>query len=142
MARVLLRLRAAETAINEHASEKWVCPSVARGSSGSSSSGCSFGHGNSCSGDSPVSQISPVISDCERRANFHGPQRGGGFFRCFGLFKKMNSSLVAIVSDEIWRFFQTKTAQCAACIHIPLPGHVLGLFAQFIRHDSIERCIN
>src|SRR5881397_4352925 len=111
MARVLLRLRAAETAINEHASEKWVCPSVARGSSGSSSSGCSFGHGNSCSGDSPVSQISPVISDCQRRENFHGALRGTNFLGCFGLLKKMNRRFVPVVSDEIRRFLQTHPAQ-------------------------------
>src|SRR6266496_6455417 len=37
MACILLRLRAAETAIHEHASEKWICPCVAWGSSGSNS---------------------------------------------------------------------------------------------------------
>jgi len=49
----------------------------------------------------------------------------------------MNGSFVAIVSDEIWRFFETKTAQGATCIHIPLARHVFGLSAQSVRHDSI-----
>src|SRR6266404_4080810 len=62
MARVLLRLRSAKATIDNHAGGKRVCPCVAWGSNGSCSSGCSFGHGNSCSGDSPVSQISAVTS--------------------------------------------------------------------------------
>src|SRR5438046_10746750 len=101
MAGVLLRLWAAETAIHEHASGKWIRPRVAWGSSGSGSSG--FGHGNSCSGDSPASQILPIISDCKRGTNFHGALCRGDFFRRFGLFKHMNSSFVAIVRDEIDR---------------------------------------
>src|SRR5882724_3877394 len=64
MACILLRLRAAETAINDKTSGKGICPRVAWGSNGNGSGGCSysFGHGNSCSGDSPVSQISAVTS--------------------------------------------------------------------------------
>ena len=34
----------------------------------------------------------------------------------------MNSSFVAVVSDEIRRFLETETTQRAAGIHIPLPG--------------------
>jgi hypothetical protein len=60
--------------------------------------------------------------------------RSAHFLGCFGLFKKMNGSFVAIVGDEIRRFFETQAAQCAACIHIPLAGQVLGLFIQSIRH--------
>ena len=37
-----------------------------------------------------------------------------------GLLKKMNSSFIAIVSDEVWRFLQTHAAQCAARVHISL----------------------
>src|SRR5882724_7470043 len=64
MACILLRLRAAETAINDKTSGKGICPRVAWGSNGNGSGGCSysFGHGTSCSGDSPVSQISAVTS--------------------------------------------------------------------------------
>src|SRR6266699_4849943 len=62
MACILLRLRAAETAINDKTSGKGICTRVARRSNGSNSSGCGFGHGNSCSGDSPVSQIPAVTS--------------------------------------------------------------------------------
>jgi hypothetical protein len=55
------------------------------------------------------------------------------FLGRFGLFKEMNSSFVAIVSDEIRRFFETHPAQRTARIYIPLSGYVLGLFAQFVR---------
>jgi hypothetical protein len=89
--------------------------------------------------NAPPFQISPIIPDCQRRANFHGALRGAGFLGCFGVLKKMNRRFVPVVSDEIRCFFETKTAQCAACIHIPLPGHVLGLFAQFVRHDLAKR---
>jgi hypothetical protein len=81
-------------------------------------------------------KCSPVISDCERRANFHSALRSGGFFRRFGLFEKMNGGFVAVVSDEVRRFLKTHPTQCTAGIHIPLSGHVLGLFAQFVRHIS------
>jgi hypothetical protein len=79
-------------------------------------------------------KCSPVISDCERRANFHSALRSGGFFRRFRLFKKMNRRFVARVRDEVRRFFETQPTQCAACIHIPMARHVLGLFAQFVSH--------
>jgi hypothetical protein len=105
------------------------------GNNGSGSG--SFDHSNSFSGDSLASQISPIISDCEGWANFHRALRSGCLLGCFGLFKEMNSSFVAIISDEIWRFFETKTAQGATCIHIPLARHVFGLSAQSVRHDSI-----
>jgi hypothetical protein len=51
----------------------------------------------------------------------------------------MNGSLVAIVSDEIRRFFETHPAQRAACVHVPLSRRVLRLFAQFVRHDLSKR---
>src|SRR6266545_6390568 len=77
---------------------------------------------------------SSIISDCERRTSFHGSLCGGDFLRRFGLFKKVNGSFAAVVGDEIRRFFETETAQRAASIHIPLSGHVLRLFAQFVCH--------
>jgi len=55
------------------------------------------------------------------------------------LFEEMNSSFVAIIRDQIRRFFETHTAQCAARVHIPLAGHVLGLFAQSISHVLSQR---
>jgi len=81
-------------------------------------------------------KYSSVISNCQRRANFHRALCGGSFLGSFRLFKKMNSSFVAVVSDEIRRFLETESTQCAACVYIPLSGRVLGLFAQFVGHDS------
>src|SRR4029453_9031191 len=89
---------------------------------------------NSCSGDSTASQILPVISDCERRANIHSALRSGGFLGCFRLLKKMNGSLIAVVGDEIRRFFETETTQRTASIYVPLSRCVLRLFAQFVCH--------
>jgi len=80
-------------------------------------------------------KCSAVISDRERRTNIHGALRSGGFLGVLGLFKEMNSSFVAIISDEIRRFFETETTQRAAGIHIPLPRGVLRLLAQFVRHS-------
>ena len=77
-----------------------------------------------------------VVSDRERRANVHGPFCGRSFLGRFRLFKKMNSGFVAIVRDEIRRFLETHSAQCAARVHIPLTGRVLGLFAQIVRHNA------
>ena len=51
MARILFRLRSAQSAIDQHTSGKWVA--VARRRQGNNS-GSSFSHGNSCSGDSSV----------------------------------------------------------------------------------------
>jgi hypothetical protein len=48
----------------------------------------------------------------------------------------MNSRFVAVVSHEIWRFFETETTQRTAGIHIPLSRRVLRLFAQFVCHIS------
>jgi hypothetical protein len=78
---------------------------------------------------SPESQISAVISDRECRTHIHRTLRRFYFFWCLGLFREMNGGFIAIVSDEIWCFFKTKSAQRAVRVHIPLPGHVLGLFA-------------
>jgi hypothetical protein len=75
-----------------------------------------------------------IVPDCERRADIHGTLRGGDFLRRFGLFKKMNGSLVAVVRNKIRRFFETETTQGAARIHVPLSGRVLGLFAQSVCH--------
>jgi hypothetical protein len=47
----------------------------------------------------------------------------------------MNSSFVAVVGNEIWRFLKAHPAQRAACIHVPLAWRVLGLFAQLVRHN-------
>jgi hypothetical protein len=71
-------------------------------------------------------KYSAVISDRERRTNIHGALRSRGFFWRFGLIKKMHRSFVAIIGDEIRRFFETKPAQRAARIHIPLPGAFSG----------------
>ena len=73
-----------------------------------------------------------VISDRQRRANIHRALRGGCFLRCFGLFKEVHASFIAVVRYEIRRFFETETTQRAAGIHIPLSGRVLRLFAQFV----------
>ena len=81
-------------------------------------------------------KCSLIISDCERRANFHGALRSFDFLGRLRLFRKMHRRFVAIVRDEIRRFFETKTTQRAAGIHIPLPGRVLRLLDQFVRHDS------
>jgi hypothetical protein len=75
------------------------------------------------------------MSDGERRANFHSALCSVGYLGRFGLFRKMNRSLVAIVRYEIRSFFETGPAQSATGIHIPLYGQVLGLFAQFVRHN-------
>jgi hypothetical protein len=48
----------------------------------------------------------------------------------------MNGSLIAVVCQKIRRFFEAETTQRAAGIHVPLPGRVLGLFAQFVGHTS------
>jgi hypothetical protein len=68
--------------------------------------------------------------------------RSGGFLGCFGLLKKMDSGFVSIVSDEIGRFFEAKTAQRAARVYVPLPRHVLRLFVQVVRDDLDKRGIN
>jgi hypothetical protein len=81
---------------------------------------------------------SSVIPDRQRRANIHGALRSGFFLRCFGLFKKMNSTLIAVVPQKIRRFFEAETAQCTTSIHIPLSRRVLGLSAQFVCHTSIK----
>src|SRR5207249_8817775 len=80
MARILRRLRTAKAAINDQTSGKRVRPCVSCGSNGSSSASGSFDHSNSCSGDSSASQISSVVSDCQSRANVHGPLCGGHVF--------------------------------------------------------------
>jgi len=72
-------------------------------------------------------KYSAVISDRERRTNIHGAPRTRGFFWRFGLIKKMHSSFVAIMGDQIRRFFKAHQAQRAARIHISLPGRILGL---------------
>jgi len=72
-------------------------------------------------------KYSAVISDRERRTNIHGALRTRGFFWRFGLIKKMHSSFVAIMGDQIRRFFKAHPAQRAARIHISLPGRILGL---------------
>jgi hypothetical protein len=77
---------------------------------------------------------SSVIPDRQCGANVHGPLRSSGFLRCFGLFKKMNSGLIAAIRQEVGSFFETKTAQRTTKIHIPLSRSVLRLFAQFVRH--------
>ena len=51
-------------------------------------------------------KYSAVIPDRERRTDFHRVLRSVYFLRRFGLFKEMNSSLVAIVSDQVWGLFQ------------------------------------
>jgi hypothetical protein len=72
-------------------------------------------------------KYSSVVSDRERGTNLHRSLRGGGFLGGFGLFEEMNRGFVAIVRDQVWRFFQAETAQRAARVHIPLPGRILGL---------------
>jgi hypothetical protein len=42
-------------------------------------------------------KFSPVVSDCERGANFHRALRSTCFLGRFGLFKKVNSSFIAVV---------------------------------------------
>src|SRR4029450_1953170 len=124
MTRILFGLGPAKTTIYDESSRKRICPCVAWGSSSASGRGSSgsFGHRKvqSVAAISQPRKFSSVISDCERRANFHGPLRSVGFFRRFGLFKKVNSRFVAVVGDEIRRFFETHPAQRAACIHVPL----------------------
>jgi hypothetical protein len=52
---------------------------------------------------------SSVIPDRQCGANVHGALRSGCFLWRFGLFKKMNGSLIAIIRQKIRRFFKTKT---------------------------------
>src|SRR6266700_2388826 len=92
-----------------------------------------------CSGDSSASQISSIISDCERRANVHGALRSLDLSGRFRLFEKMNSSFVAVVRDEIRRFLEAHPAQRTAHVHIPRSRRVLGLFAQSISHVLSQR---
>jgi hypothetical protein len=81
---------------------------------------------------------SSVIPDRQCGANIHSALRSGFFLRCFGLFKKMNSSLITVVRQKIRRFFKAETAQRTTSIHIPLSRRVLRLFAQFVCHASIK----
>jgi hypothetical protein len=65
------------------------------------------------SGELQFPQISPVITDRERRANFHCALAGVYFFGRFRLFEAINYRLVAIVRDQIPRFLQTHSEKCA-----------------------------
>ena len=58
-------------------------------------------------------------SDRERGTNFHRSLRGSGFLGRFGLLEKMNRGFVAVVGDQIRRFFEAHPAQRAARVHIP-----------------------
>src|SRR5207302_11130975 len=103
-------------------------PRVSREGSGRRSSNSrSFSHGNLVVAICYRRKFSPVVSDRERGTNFHRSLRGGGFLDGFGLFEEMNRGFVAIVSDEVWRFFKAHPAQRAARVHVPLPGRILGL---------------
>ena len=88
---------------------------------------------------SPGVANSSVISDRERGTNFHGSLRGGGFLGRFGLLEKMNRGFVAVVGDQIRRFFKAHPAQRAARVHIPLPGRILGLLVHLVCHDLSNR---
>jgi hypothetical protein len=81
-------------------------------------------------------KFSSVVANSQRGTNIHGTLRGGRFLGCFGLFKKMDGSLIVVVRQKIRRFFETETTQRTAGIHIPLPRRVLRLLAQFVRHGS------
>jgi hypothetical protein len=81
-------------------------------------------------------KFSSVVANSQRGTNIHGTLRGGRFLGRFGLFKKMDGSLIVIVRQKIRRFFETETTQRTAGIHIPLPRRVLRLLAQFVRHGS------
>src|SRR5215813_6320325 len=50
----------------------------------------------------------------------------------------MNSSLVAVVGDEIRRFLQAHPTQRATRVHIPRSWRILGLFTEVIRHTIWE----
>ena len=64
-------------------------------------------------------KYSAVIPDRERRTDFHRVLRSVYFLQCFGLFKEMNSSLVAIVSDQVLGLFQAQrhNAQLVSTYH-------------------------
>jgi hypothetical protein len=81
-------------------------------------------------------KFSSVVANSQRGTNIHGTLRGGRFLGRFGLFKKMDGSLIVVVRQKIRRFFETETTQRTAGIHIPLPRRVLRLLAQFVRHGS------
>jgi hypothetical protein len=70
-----------------------------------------------------------VIPDREGGANIHGLLRSGCFLWRFGLFKEMNSSFVAVIRQKIRCFFETKTAQCTARVHVPRSCRVFWLSA-------------
>jgi hypothetical protein len=80
-------------------------------------------------------KFSSVVSYRECGANIHGAPRSGCFLWCFGLLKKMNGSLIAVVRQKIRRFLETETTQRTAGIDVPPSGRVLRLFAQFVCHS-------
>ena len=55
-------------------------------------------------------QMSPVISNRERRANIQGALSGRHFIRCLRLFEKMNPHFVLVVIQKIWRLLKTHSA--------------------------------
>jgi hypothetical protein len=81
-------------------------------------------------------KYSSVVPYRECGANIHGALRSIYLFRRFRLLEEMYGGLVWVVGNEIRRFFETETTQCAAGIHIPLTRGILRLLSQFVRHDS------
>jgi hypothetical protein len=81
-------------------------------------------------------KYSSVVAYRECGANIQGALSSGRLFGHIRLFEEVYGGLVGGVRDEIRRFFETKTTQRAAGIHIPLPRDVLRLFVQFVSHDS------
>src|SRR5215475_10714424 len=131
MTRVLCRLRPAQAAIHQKFGRKRVRPRIWSGGNRSFSM-----HDNFVAAISRRRKYSSVVPYRECRASIKGALCSGCLLRRLGLFKKMNSSLVAIAGDEIRRLLETKATQRAAGIHIPLPRRVLWLLAQFVCHDS------
>src|SRR5262249_32015872 len=86
-------------------------------------------------------KYSSVVPYRQRGTNIHGALRSIYVVGCFWLPEKMNGRFLAIISNKVRRFFETETTQRTTGIHIPLPRHILRLFAQFVCHNSNKRRI-
>src|SRR5436190_905793 len=116
MARVLFGVFAAEAAIDDDFTGKWVGAGVRW------SGGCLVRHILFCSRD-PENAASgeallAVVADRERGANIHGALRGRGLVVILRLFVKIDVSLVVVVLQKIGSFLETHAARRARVVHI------------------------
>jgi hypothetical protein len=83
----------------------------------------------------PLQKSFTVVADRQRRADFHGTLRGGGFFIVFRLLKEIHSRLVLVIFQKVRRLIETHATRRARRIDVPRSRNVLGLFACFVRHE-------